>query len=512
MGYGFIIDHRRCIGCHACTTACKSENQVALGVFRTWVKYVEKGAFPDTRRYFTVLRCNHCDNPPCVQICPTRALFKRSNGIVDFDNSHCIGCRSCMAACPYDAIYIDPETGTAAKCHYCAHRVEIGLQPACVVVCPEQAILSGDLDEPGQQIFTLRQREQLWIRSPEKGTEPRLFYIDPDRSSLTPGEAVRSTSYLWAQTPEGGIPPAGPSFNSAIPREVYSVGHEHAWGGMVSVYLWTKSIAAGALLVSGLAAVTQFMGLSRLQSITGLAGPAIGLVFLMLTGFVLLADLEHRERFYYIFSHPNRRSWLVWGTWILMVSGLPCLIWLGSVAFGKPPPPRSWWWGSILLAILLAGYSALLLAQARARSWWQSPGMLPGLLLHALTAGAAAHWIVAVLAGFPLSVLYPLLKLAVLGAGAVFLACLLEILMPHANQEVSSVARMILRGSFARRFWIAGGLCGVVLPIALVLYALIAESPAAELWAGVAAATLVLAGLLVLEDIWVQAGQAPPLS
>ena len=138
--------------------------------------------------------------------------------------------------------------------------------------------------------------------------------------------------------------------------------------------------------------------------------------------------------------------------------------------------------------------------------------MLPGLLLHALTAGAAAHWIVAVLAGFPISVLYPLLKLAVLGAGAVFLAGLLEILMPHANREVSSVARMILRGPFARRFWIGCGLCGVVLPMVLLLYALIAESAAGELWAGVIAATLVLAGLLVLENIWVQAGQAPPLS
>src|ERR671923_711449 len=88
--FGFVINHAACIGCHACTVACKAENDVPLGAFRTWVKYVEKGEFPNTRRYFAVLRCNHCDNAPCVTICPTVALFKRDDGIVDFDNSRCI--------------------------------------------------------------------------------------------------------------------------------------------------------------------------------------------------------------------------------------------------------------------------------------------------------------------------------------------------------------------------------------------------------------------------------------
>ena len=155
MRYGFVIDQRKCIGCHACTVACKEENQVPLGVNRTWVKYIEKGTFPDTRRYFSVMRCNHCDNAPCVTICPTVALYRRPDGIVDFDGDRCIGCKSCMQACPYDALYIDPETKTAAKCHYCAHRVESGLEPACVVVCPVQAIVPGDLDDPHSTISRL---------------------------------------------------------------------------------------------------------------------------------------------------------------------------------------------------------------------------------------------------------------------------------------------------------------------------------------------------------------------
>ena len=142
--YGFVIDNRKCIGCHACSVACKSENEVPLGVYRTWVKYVETGAFPNNRRHFQVTRCNHCANPPCVRICPTAAMYQREDGIVEFDGRACIGCKACLQACPYDAIYVDPDTGTAAKCHYCAHRTEIGLEPACVVVCPETAIVSGE--------------------------------------------------------------------------------------------------------------------------------------------------------------------------------------------------------------------------------------------------------------------------------------------------------------------------------------------------------------------------------
>jgi Fe-S-cluster-containing dehydrogenase component len=174
---GFVIDQRKCIGCHACTVACKAENGVPLGEFRTWVKYVDKGTFPDSRRHFLVERCNHCDNAPCITICPTKALFRRDDGIVDFDADRCIGCKSCMQACPYDAIYIDPTTHTAAKCNFCAHRVDVGLQPACVIVCPEQAIITGDLDDPTSHISQLIARNSVQVRRPDQGTKPKLFYL-----------------------------------------------------------------------------------------------------------------------------------------------------------------------------------------------------------------------------------------------------------------------------------------------------------------------------------------------
>ena len=200
MKFGFLIDHRKCIGCHACSVACKEEHQVPLGVYRTWVKYVEKGAFPNTRRHFTVLRCNHCEHAPCVTICPVTALYKRSDGIVDFDPNTCIGCKACMQACPYDALYIDPNNNTAAKCNFCAHRVEVGLQPSCEIVCPTQAIVSGDLDDPTSPISHLTAREPVRVRKPEKGTIPQLFYIDADESSLTPGATIQPQGFgMWSQ-------------------------------------------------------------------------------------------------------------------------------------------------------------------------------------------------------------------------------------------------------------------------------------------------------------------------
>src|SRR5499433_2617237 len=199
MRYGFVIDQRKCIGCHACTVACKEENQVALGVNRTWVKYIEKGTFPDTRRYFSVMRCNHCDNAPCVAICPTVALYRRSDGIVDFNGDRCIGCKSCMQACPYDALYINPNTNTAEKCNFCAHRIESRLEPACVIVCPVQAIIAGDLDDPASHISHLIASEQTLVRKPEAGTLPKLFYIDADQAALTPTEQTHAGGYLWSE-------------------------------------------------------------------------------------------------------------------------------------------------------------------------------------------------------------------------------------------------------------------------------------------------------------------------
>jgi Fe-S-cluster-containing dehydrogenase component/formate-dependent nitrite reductase membrane component NrfD len=199
--YGFVIDNRKCIGCHACTVACKAEHDDPLGVNKTWVKYIEKGEFPDTSRNFSVMRCNHCDDSPCTDVCPVTALWEREDGIVDFDTERCIGCKACMQGCPYDALYIDPETSTAAKCNYCSHRVDTGREPACVTVCPEDAIIAGDTENPNTEITQTVADQEVQARKPEKGTEPKLFYVDGDEGSITPGTTGREDHYMWSDAP-----------------------------------------------------------------------------------------------------------------------------------------------------------------------------------------------------------------------------------------------------------------------------------------------------------------------
>jgi len=124
-----------------------------------------------------------------VTICPVTAMYQRKDGIVDFSSERCIGCKACMQACPYDSIYIDPDEGTAAKCHFCAHRTEVGLEPSCVVVCPEHAIIAGDLDACDGEIAQLLAREPVRVRKPEQGTRPKLYYIDGDESAIVPTAA-----------------------------------------------------------------------------------------------------------------------------------------------------------------------------------------------------------------------------------------------------------------------------------------------------------------------------------
>src|SRR6266700_3262546 len=196
MKYAFVIDQRKCIGCHACTVACKAEHDVPIGVYRTWVKYIEKGEFPHSRRYFLVNRCNHFDDALFVAICPTKALYKLGDVIFVFDSSPCIGCMSCMQACPYDALYLDPYSQTAAKCNYCAHRTEAGLEPACVVVCPERAIVAGDMHNPETEIARIIAREPVRVRKPEQGTKPNVYYLGAEEAAINPEVAVEELPHM----------------------------------------------------------------------------------------------------------------------------------------------------------------------------------------------------------------------------------------------------------------------------------------------------------------------------
>jgi Fe-S-cluster-containing dehydrogenase component/formate-dependent nitrite reductase membrane component NrfD len=511
MRYGFAIDHRKCIGCHACTTACKSENEVPLGVFRTWVKYIEKGEFPNTRRFFSVLRCNHCEDAPCVTICPTKALFKRPDGIVDFDPDLCIGCKSCMQACPYDALYIDPHQNTAAKCNFCAHRVDQGLLPACVVVCPEKAIIAGDIDDPLSEIHQIISREQISVRKPEEGTKPKVYYIGADEASLTPDALTRRSAYLWGEVRDDERPreavTAHEQFVGPTDAEtVYDVHHPKPWGWNVASYLWTKSIGAGAVLI---AAVLLLMGWSPANNTFDYAAPIIGMLFIVITSVLLIVDLKRPERFWYLMVKPNPTSWLVIGGWVLTAFGVVAFLWLASATLGWGGLQNVLMVAAIFAAIAAAGYTAFLFGQAKGRNYWQSPTVLPHLIAQSVVAGAAALIIIGSLLDLPQNDLRVLTW--ILAAGIVASAALLatEFTMPHVNAHVRKTVHLITEGPYSTMLYGVVGLGGTILPLIFILLALTTSQLTLFAWL---ASLSALAGLLIWERIWVSAGQDVPLS
>jgi Fe-S-cluster-containing dehydrogenase component len=175
---GMVIDTRKCVGCMDCVAACKAENGVPEGHNRDWIAQTLRGQFPTLSLEIRSERCNHCDAPPCVSCCPTGASHVHQPGaVVLVDPDECIGCKACLASCPYDARFIHPE-GYADKCTFCVHRVEEGLAPACVAVCPTRCMHFGDLDDPRSEVSRLLVSRAHHALLPEAGTRPRLFYLE----------------------------------------------------------------------------------------------------------------------------------------------------------------------------------------------------------------------------------------------------------------------------------------------------------------------------------------------
>ena len=495
-----VVDHSRCIGCHACTTACKSENEVPLSVTRTYVKYVDAGLFPEVRRSFQVTRCNQCADPPCVEACPTSAMFQRSDGIVDFDKAACIGCKACIAACPYDAIFINPADHSAEKCNFCAHRIDMGLEPACVVVCPTQALLVGDMTDPSSEVGRIVHREPVSVRRPEKETRPKLFYKEATHLTLDPLAAARPSGgiFMWSEQGEldhqvpSGHP--GPWNSSAAAVLSYDIPHRAPWDYRVSLYTWTKSIAAGALLAPVL--LILFGGLDPGSLVVRVTAPLLAGVFLAVTGLVLIWDLEHPGRFYLIFLRPQWRSWLVRGGFILGGYGAYLAVhFLGGLG-GRPLGAGGMVVGGVL-ATLAAVYTAFLFGQAKARDLWQSPLLPPHLFVQAVAAGAGALMLVPT-PGFQDSFTFAGAMSLFALANVVHLALILgEVAMPAGTAHARLAESEMVHGRFRRFFWI-GTLAAVVGSL----------SP----WLGLPAVVVGLGGLLAYEHAYVQAGQSVPLA
>ena len=200
MRYGMVIDLKRCIGCQTCTITCKTENDTRPGIFWNRVLVEETGQYPQVGKYFLPRICMHCENPSCVEVCPTGASAKREDGIVKVDEDKCVGCKYCIVACPYGARYFNEDNGgyygkelianeiigyrrhklgVVTKCNFCLHKLDRQAQPACVKSCLAEARVFGDLDDSESEISRLIRSRHGFNLMHELGNNPAVYYLAP---------------------------------------------------------------------------------------------------------------------------------------------------------------------------------------------------------------------------------------------------------------------------------------------------------------------------------------------
>ncbi len=497
-----------------------------LGVHRTWVKAVEVGEFPHVRRHFAVLRCNHCADPPCVHICPVSAMHQRADGIVDIAHDRCIGCKACIQACPFDAIHVDPAENTVAKCHFCAHRVDRGLLPACVVICPVEALVFGDMDDPQSRVNRYLGSTPLSVRRPEQNTRPKAFYAGAHAAALDPLAAAHEAAYMWSERRAGTAKDHSADFsvwsllrspanaskakgngNGRTPRSrmpkarvAYDVHHEISWKGKVSSYLWTKSVAAGSAFVG---AAAMLFGFNTSDRLLATVAPMVALVALAATGVLLVIDLKRPERFWYILLKPQWRSWLTRGAYIITGFGAILSGWMALAMTGRVPSDLVLW-TTVVLAFATAVYTAFLFAQCEARDLWQSPLVGPGLTIQMIIAGSGALLVLELFVPTTPEVTGFLSKVLLAGLSAHLLSILVgEVSARHGSSNAAAAADVMIKGQYAVLFW-TSLVAGAIAPGFLLLTTGGAGVPLAS--------GLALAGLLAYEHAFVMSAQSVPVS
>ena len=489
--WAMVADLERCVGCQTCTAACRHANATSPAVQWRKVLDIESGTYPDVRRTFVPVGCQHCDDPPCMHVCPSTATRKRADGIVTIDYDLCIGCAYCDVACPYQARFKvegwrfaygreampqevergDPRMfGVAQKCTFCANRIDAGLAgglrpgvdpdatPACVNACIASALHFGDVDDPGSNVSQILREQQYFRMHEEIGTGPRFYYAYGKRDG---GDATpRSDAVAIASA--GGVRTRG-----------VEPWHQQHWD-------WK---AAGNFMCGGAGA-----GLFAFVAASGLAGlprlllgcAAIGLVALGLL--LVLAKIGRPLRALNVFLQPQR-SWMAREAWVATV-----LFPLAAVALWLENPVLTV--AAAVAGLIFLFAQAMILREARGIPAWREPRIVPLVVSTGLAEGGGLF--VSALAVFDIGG-----PMAEAGAAAVILLAAARALFwrNYLGALIGASAPIRTLDRLADlRIWLVT--LGIALPVALAALGFVFVSAQPVLFAGAGLAVFATGCLL----------------
>jgi phenylacetyl-CoA:acceptor oxidoreductase subunit 1 len=389
--WAMIADLERCVGCQTCTAACKHTNATSPAVQWRKVLDIEAGSYPSVSRTYVPVGCQHCEDPPCMKVCPSTATRKRADGIVTIDYDICIGCAYCDVACPYQARFKvneadfaygagrkmknetqreDPaRLGVAQKCTFCSDRIDFGLEngltpgvdpratPACANACIASALHFGDLDDPASNVSTLLQRHQHFRMHEEIGTGPGFYYLYEHAGSPAVAE-------------NGGEPPA-PATPSRIRTRGVEPWHQKHWDWKAAGNFLTGGVGPGLFVGAAIAAVT--VGPSALLGLLAMALVGLGLLLVMM-------KIGRPLRAWSVLRQPQH-SWMSREAWVALAFFPVALaaVWTGMAAL---------WLAAAALALVFLVCQAMILREAKGIPVWREPRIVPLIIATGLTEGA----------------------------------------------------------------------------------------------------------------------------